>query len=342
MTHDASAVAVDPRTIIESLGGIVWEASVDPLTFLYVSPKAEEIVGAAPSEWRETEFLRLHTHSEDLERCMKSLAAAAEPGGRCEFEHRFLARDGRVVALRTTVTGALSPAGDVRLRGFTAQSAQDTGRGGEVPAAAPAGIAERLPVGLAHDFNNLLTVIAGYAETLLGSIDRADPLAADVAEIQRAADRAATLMHSMLMAGARRPAAADTAAAGVTLATVLLAEDDERVRDLAIKVLRRNGYRVLAAASGEEALALCHAHAEPVDVLLTDVVMGGMSGPELATIVSSLQPELPVLFMSGYAADLVDDLAPGLGTVTMLAKPFTPAALVASIGQVLARAASPR
>jgi CheY-like chemotaxis protein len=109
--------------------------------------------------------------------------------------------------------------------------------------------------------------------------------------------------------------------------TVLLAEDEPMVRKLVAEVLRRGGYQVLEAEGVEAALAFCQAHAGPIDLLLTDVVMPGMSGRDLAQRVLRARPGTKVLYMSGYTED--DLFPPGAaGTeVAFIRKPFSPDAL---------------
>ena len=106
-------------------------------------------------------------------------------------------------------------------------------------------------------------------------------------------------------------------------ATVLVAEDEEGVRQLAVESLERRGYRVMAAASGEEALKLANAFDGTIHLLLSDVVMPGMKGPELAERLRALRPGIRVLLMSGYAADVVTPS--DLKEATLLSKPFAPA-----------------
>jgi len=115
--------------------------------------------------------------------------------------------------------------------------------------------------------------------------------------------------------------------------TVLVAEDEEIVRDLVQLTLERAGYRVLAASGAEEALRLNSSSAEPVDLLLTDMVMPGMNGAELARRILEDRPRTPVVFMSGYTTDTVP-AAPG-GSV-LLEKPFPMAALVERVEAALA------
>jgi two-component system cell cycle sensor histidine kinase/response regulator CckA len=115
--------------------------------------------------------------------------------------------------------------------------------------------------------------------------------------------------------------------------TVLVAEDEEAVRALAVQSLERNGYQVIASASGEEAITLAATFDGTIHLLLTDVVMPGMKGPELAARLRALRPGLKVLLMSGYAADVVT--AGDLRDATMVTKPFSPAALARAVRNAL-------
>jgi DNA-binding NtrC family response regulator len=111
--------------------------------------------------------------------------------------------------------------------------------------------------------------------------------------------------------------------------TILLVEDDGAVRELAIVALQRQGYRVLSAANGGEALLQLEEYRDPVHLVLTDVVMPRMGGTELVERLGRLRPEMRVLFMSGYAdRPLARDRA-------LLEKPFTPDGLVRKVREVL-------
>jgi PAS domain S-box-containing protein len=117
--------------------------------------------------------------------------------------------------------------------------------------------------------------------------------------------------------------------------TVLLVEDEQIVRDLARTVLEGAGYRVLAAACGDDAINLCERTEGQVDVLVTDMVMPGMGGRELADRVLKLRPRTPVVLMSGYTEE-----APIIGSHDMpqpafLQKPFTPNALVGAVREAM-------
>jgi len=117
--------------------------------------------------------------------------------------------------------------------------------------------------------------------------------------------------------------------------TVLLVEDENAVRQMARSVLERNGYRVLEAQNGGEALLI--AETEPrIDLLLSDVVMPRLSGPQLAARLRALKPELKVLFVSGYTDDAV-----ALKHAEFLQKPLTPSALLTKVRDVLGGGIAP-
>jgi signal transduction histidine kinase/CheY-like chemotaxis protein len=125
---------------------------------------------------------------------------------------------------------------------------------------------------------------------------------------------------------------AEHAGQGAT-ATILVAEDEDAVRQLAIESLERRGYRVLAASSGEEALKIASAHDGTIHLLISDVVMPGMKGPELADRLRALRPGIRVLLISGYAADVVTPA--DLKEARLLSKPFAPAALIKVVRHIL-------
>jgi CheY-like chemotaxis protein len=117
--------------------------------------------------------------------------------------------------------------------------------------------------------------------------------------------------------------------------TVLLVEDEAAVRAVARQSLERHGYTVLEAASGEAALDLAQRYAGRIHLLLTDVVMPGMSGRALALRFAALRPEMHTIYMSGYTDEAIARhgvLEPG---VTYVQKPFSPDALVRRVRDVL-------
>jgi PAS domain S-box-containing protein len=117
--------------------------------------------------------------------------------------------------------------------------------------------------------------------------------------------------------------------------TVLLAEDEEIVRSLAREVLRSAGYTVLEADNGEEALRVAGSHPGPIHLLLTDVIMPRLGGPELARRLQPLRPDMKVLFMSGYTDGDISSYG-GLGSEpSLLQKPFQPIVLARRVREVL-------
>ena len=114
---------------------------------------------------------------------------------------------------------------------------------------------------------------------------------------------------------------------------LLLVEDE--VRGLTSRSLRDHGYKVLETCRGSEALALAKSHSDPIHLLLTDMVMPGLSGRELAEQLSPLRPDMKVLYMSGYTDDTV--LRHGIQEEKMpfLQKPFVPDTLALKVREVL-------
>ncbi len=119
--------------------------------------------------------------------------------------------------------------------------------------------------------------------------------------------------------------------------TVLVVEDEPSVRELVRAALSRAGYRVLAARDGDEALTRSAAHDGRIDLLLTDVVMPGLNGREVARRFRLGRPDSRVLFMSGYAADVIADEGALAGDAELLVKPFTPDELEARVRAALWR-----
>jgi two-component system, cell cycle sensor histidine kinase and response regulator CckA len=122
--------------------------------------------------------------------------------------------------------------------------------------------------------------------------------------------------------------------------TVLVVEDEESLRELITDLLERNGYQVLPAADGAEALKLARSSPAPIHLLLTDVVLPGIGGPILARQLAADQPGIRILYMSGYS----DFNALGRGTVPpdarLLQKPFTKEVLLQLVSEVLSRTGS--
>jgi PAS domain S-box-containing protein len=131
---------------------------------------------------------------------------------------------------------------------------------------------------------------------------------------------------------ARAPAAPSTLRG---TETILLVEDEPQVRATVLAILRRQGYRVLVAEGAAEALHLAENHPDPIDLLLTDVVMPKMSGPELAGRLQEVRPGVKVLCMSGYTDDSVFRHGFVESAVAFILKPLTPESLTRKVREVL-------
>jgi CheY-like chemotaxis protein len=203
----------------------------------------------------------------------------------------------------------------------------------------------RMVGGIAHDFNNLLTAIKGTAQLVLHDLAPDDPVRAELAVLENAADRAARLTKQLLALGR---GARDAAVAPATLTpatthdavttdaddgpqcTILLVEDDEGVRTFASRALQRLGHRVLEATTADAAFELIAQTTDPIHLVLADIVMPGMSGRELAIRLSIERPDLRLLLMSGHGEEAASFEAQH-DDVPFLPKPFSMSRLAASI-----------
>jgi PAS domain S-box-containing protein len=117
--------------------------------------------------------------------------------------------------------------------------------------------------------------------------------------------------------------------------TVLVVEDEEKVRTLTVEILGRQGYRVLEASQGDDALAISEKHKGPIHLFLVDVVMPGISGTELAKHLMSLHPETRILYMSGYTDNVIVHHGVLEKGVNYIQKPFTIDELTRKVREVL-------
>ena len=132
-------------------------------------------------------------------------------------------------------------------------------------------------------------------------------------------------------AGQTTSGRSSSAARGV----VLVVEDEADVRGLTVKMLSRAGYTVLEAASGEEALVVSAGHVGPIDLLVADVVLPGLSGRDTATRLVASRPDLRTLYTSGYTDAVIAERGVLAPEAAFLAKPFTADSLLAAVEQVM-------
>ena len=117
--------------------------------------------------------------------------------------------------------------------------------------------------------------------------------------------------------------------------TVLLVEDDEMMRNLTRQLLEQQGYNVVEAADGRSALELLALDHASIDLVLTDVVMRGMSGPELVLRLSETRPNLKFVYMSGYTGELIAEHDVMRSGVMLLEKPFSRSVLLTTLQRAL-------
>ncbi len=119
--------------------------------------------------------------------------------------------------------------------------------------------------------------------------------------------------------------------------TILLVEDEESLRELTRRILTRHGYQVCAVAGGRKAVERAREPDQPIDLLLTDVIMPEMLGNEVAAEVRAVRPDLPALYMSGYAQPILDSHGMAALSIDILEKPFTEATLLARVWETITR-----
>jgi two-component system cell cycle sensor histidine kinase/response regulator CckA len=117
--------------------------------------------------------------------------------------------------------------------------------------------------------------------------------------------------------------------------TILVVENGEMLRPLICEILRKGGYNVLEAQDGDEALLVWQRYQGPINLVLTDVVMPHMSGKELVERLRSLQPEVKVIYMSGYESSMLSSGNKFGSDTIFLQKPFRPAELSKAVQEIL-------
>ncbi|HSJ25304.1 MAG TPA: response regulator [Longimicrobiales bacterium] len=123
--------------------------------------------------------------------------------------------------------------------------------------------------------------------------------------------------------------------------TILLVEDDSTLRDVLLVILRRGGYHVLAAGDGASALALASTYGGSIDLLVSDVVMQGLSGPATWEQLLQDRPDVPVIFISGYDRDVIRRHGVPESGAVFMQKPVSASALLARVAEILGQPAPP-
>jgi CheY-like chemotaxis protein len=117
--------------------------------------------------------------------------------------------------------------------------------------------------------------------------------------------------------------------------TILLVEDDEMVRIVTASLLKHVGYTVVEAETPQEAIGLCEDRTVQMDIILSDVIMHGMSGKEMMVAIQLARPGIKVLFMSGYTSDVIFEKGVDKGQANFIQKPFDIKALAVKIRETL-------
>jgi CheY-like chemotaxis protein len=213
-------------------------------------------------------------------------------------------------------------------------------------------VAGRLAGAVAHEFQNLLTTISGCSELLSLAVDAGSEAQSLIEEIRTASRRGTELTQRLLASGQGQPfvesemdldqvvdngdGLAQEAAMAPNGRVVLVVDDDDGVRSLTSRVLKKHGFSSLEACGGIQALEIYSQQKGRVSILVSDIVMPGMQGPELAKRLRMQSPELKVLLMSGYS-ECLDSLErePDGQSTGFLQKPFSPIELVNEVERLL-------
>jgi len=346
---------------ILSLGeidAIVWKADAIRRRFSFVSKRAEEMLGYPLSAWlHEDDFWRRIVEPDDLG--LAELYFQDASGGGGDHDHEYRVRDAadREVWVWDRVRVIPGDDGEPRLHGVTVEVTARRELAERLLQAQKIDAVGRLAGGVARDFDSLLAVIGGCTDLLLARTKDEASLG-QLREIGRAAERAGELVAQLLAFGRRAPGhgeLGDETALSVMTPTAkaaveddeqtedferaplaLVVEEDPAVRRLARSTLEQSGYRVHEAVNGREALEFLEQRSARVELLLSELAMPEVSGPELLAGLAPLGHATRVLFISGYADSQLlrsglDDTAVGV-----VHKPFTPAELSERVAEVMA------
>lgn len=191
---------------------------------------------------------------------------------------------------------------------------------------------------LVHDLNNVITSLLASGHVLRQDLGAHDPLHEVAADIETAGQRASELtleMRHMLRGSTIESPPLPIPGLLRGTETILLVEDEPSVKRTIARILTGAGYHVLQAADGTEALTIAERHTEMIDLLLTDYLMPGVTGDELAREVQARRPEVRVLLMSGYLGNRADQQMLQGSSAALLPKPFTANSLMSRVREAL-------
>lgn len=317
--------------LLDALDVVVWEADAVSGRLTYVSRGVERLFGYAPADWLTPGFRERVLHPEDRESVIACWARPRVVTAAEEVDYRVTTADGRCLWVRESLR-VVPPERNLTgvLRGVLVDVTREKQALRAAREAAPVASADgRSLARIADDLNNAATALFGFAGVLATWLQDRPEALRHLDDLQAATERVAGLAAELR---AREPGAesAGPAPPHARGRVVLVAEDEELVRRLMVQALRRDGWTVLEAASGDDALRQAREHRGALDLLVADIVMPGMSGRELAERLRAERADLPVLFVTGYSSEADPRRLSGPGTGLLL-KPFLPGAFVAKV-----------
>jgi CheY-like chemotaxis protein len=264
---------------------------------------------------------------------------AALRGEASDFEHEW---KGRLMAVRVApigppdgpIEGALGVALDVTDQ----REAERLGRQRDrdlLSARRNEGVVRALRPRMA-EMEDLFTTLLGASDRLVDAGAVASGYQADAEQVRRSAARGVDVVRAMgeaMASGAEREVKFEIDRAGGE--TILLVDDEPQVRGFVRRALEDQGYRVLEAGSVDEALSIGAAFEGRIHLLLTDVVLPGQNGPHLAARLAPVRPEMRILYMTGYADDVIVDRGVLSAGQALLVKPFTSLGLAHGVKKAL-------
>jgi PAS domain S-box-containing protein len=351
LTHERAAHAESEldrerlAAIVGEIDAIVWDADVGRRRFSFVSGRAEELLGYPLSAWLgEDDFWRRIVEPGDLELAELLFEEAVAGASDHDHEYRVRGADGQLRWVRDRVHIALGEGGEARLRGLTVDVTARRALEEDLMQAQKMDAVGEFADGVGHDFGNLLVVINRQTELLLGRV-RDDVSRAQLQEISAAAVRASELVAQLLAFGRGRAIVSglddlqQSSAAGSPddgdAPVVLVVQDESAVRLLVRSVLEGSGYRVREAVNGRDALAYLEQKHAQIDLVLSDVMTPGVTGPEIVARLAPLGLATRVLLISGHSDSHLLTTGQNEPSVGVLHKPFTPAELATRVAQLM-------